>query len=142
MNINLSQIIWTVICFVLFAVVLDRLLIRPVLDNMDKRRDRIDGARERKSELEQARLDAAEKAKAESEARRELMAKESEARLAEAAANAEKELESLAADLKAREDSALDEITADTAQTDAKLCAAMDGMIDAFTQKLMTGGDL
>ena len=141
MSISLSQVIWTVICFILFALVLDRLLIRPVLDHMDRRREKVEGAHRRRAELEEARLDAEQKARENEAARRELAAKENAERLAETAAASERELEKLTAELKSREESVLAGLEESAAQTDEKLEAAMDGMIDAFTEKLMTGGE-
>ena len=60
MSIQISVTIWTVICFIALMLVLDRLLFRPLLDFMDKRREKIDGAklrrrtalREREEELQ------------------------------------------------------------------------------------------
>ncbi|MBO6061655.1 MAG: hypothetical protein J6P98_06045 [Clostridia bacterium] len=72
MNLQPSLIIWTVICFCLFMLVFDRLLLRPLLSHMDARRERIDSARRRKAELEaerererEERLSAAENARRE-----------------------------------------------------------------------------
>ena len=45
MSIQLPVIIWTVICFCLFALVMSKLLFEPVLKNMDARKARIDKAR-------------------------------------------------------------------------------------------------
>ena len=102
MNIDLSQIIWTVICFALFALVLDRLLIRPVLANIDRRRSKIESARGRKAEIDEARRSAEETASEKSAQRRELASKEREAALAAASADADAALEALAAELKSR----------------------------------------
>lgn len=44
MNIQISVIIWTVICFVLLMLILRNLLFMPVLKVMDKRRERIEKA--------------------------------------------------------------------------------------------------
>ena len=142
MSINISQVIWTIICFALFALVLDRLLIRPVLDNIDRRREKIDRAKERKAELESSRVEAERTARAESEERRAILAKEHEAKLAEASAAAEKELEALSAELREREEKALAALAEEAAWTDAKLDAATGDMIGAFTEILTTGGDL
>ncbi|MCQ2354781.1 MAG: hypothetical protein MJ102_06735 [Clostridia bacterium] len=49
MTIQPSIIIWTIINFVLFMLVVDRLLFRPVLAVMDKRQAKIDAARAAKA---------------------------------------------------------------------------------------------
>ena len=63
MTIQPSVVIWTVICFLALVLILDRLLFRPVLQVLDRRRERIRAAEAKKAEYE--RLTA------EREARRE-----------------------------------------------------------------------
>lgn len=70
MNIQLSVILWTVICFSLLLLILNNLLFRPVLEVMDERKRKLSEAREKKAEYErmhkalleerQAQLSAAE----------------------------------------------------------------------------------
>lgn len=45
MTIQISLILWTVICFVLFALIVYKLLFVPLLSVMDKRREKLDAAR-------------------------------------------------------------------------------------------------
>lgn len=52
MNIQLSVIIWTVICFLALMTVLDRLLFRPVLALLDERAARLAAARQKKLDRE------------------------------------------------------------------------------------------
>lgn len=52
MNIQLSVIVWTVICFLLLTVILKNLLFTPVLKMLDSRKEKIDAAREKKAEIE------------------------------------------------------------------------------------------
>lgn len=67
MSIQISVTIWTILCFVALMLVLDRLLFRPLLDFMDRRREKIDGAkqarqtalREREEELRRRAEDRA-----------------------------------------------------------------------------------
>ncbi len=51
-NVQLSVIVWTVICFILLMIILRNLLFEPVLKIMDKRQARIDRAADRKQEIE------------------------------------------------------------------------------------------
>ena len=60
MTIQISVLLWAVICFCLCIVILDRLLFKPVFAVMDKRRARIDAAAERKAEYETAAAEAEE----------------------------------------------------------------------------------
>lgn len=52
MTIQPSILIWTLICFAVLMLVLDRLLFRPMLSFMDKRNEKIAAARQKKSENE------------------------------------------------------------------------------------------
>ena len=60
MTIQPSVVIWTVICFLLLVLILDRLLFRPVLALLDKRRERLDAAREKKARTERLAAERAE----------------------------------------------------------------------------------
>lgn len=52
MTIQPSILIWTLICFAVLMLVLDRLLFRPMLSFMDKRNEKIAAAKQKKSENE------------------------------------------------------------------------------------------
>ena len=54
MNIQLSVIVWTVICFVLMMLILKNLLFKPVLQVIDSRREKIDAAKKKKADIEKA----------------------------------------------------------------------------------------
>lgn len=79
-NIQLSVIIWTVICFFLLLLIVSKLLLKPVLEIIDQRRKKLEDARAK--EAEYAKL-------AENQAK-ELEKKQAERKLAlEAAAKEE-----------------------------------------------------
>ena len=50
MTVQLPVLVWTVICFCLFVLILDRLLFRPLLAHMDRRSEKIARAAEMKRE--------------------------------------------------------------------------------------------
>lgn len=52
MTIQISVVIWTVICFLLLVLILRSLLFRPMLELMDRRKERIRKAEARKAEYE------------------------------------------------------------------------------------------
>lgn len=60
MNIQISVVIWTLICFMLLYVILKNLLFKPVLAVMDRRQAKTEAAKQAKAEserqLEQIRL--------------------------------------------------------------------------------------
>ncbi len=52
MSIQISVIIWTVICFLLLMLILQNWLFKPVLEVMEKRRNRIEKAKEKQLEIQ------------------------------------------------------------------------------------------
>ena len=70
MNFQPSVIIWTIICFLLLMIILRKLLFEPVLDVLDKRNARIEGAKSKKAEIE--RLTAEHEAYIEKEQQQEI----------------------------------------------------------------------
>ena len=95
MTIQPSVLIWTIICFCLAMLILNRLLFRPMLAFMDKRAQRLADARERATRL-QAQAAEAERAAAERKARREELARREEIdRLATARSLASEQLAAL-----------------------------------------------
>ena len=60
MTVQLPVVLWTVICFVLLMVILNRLLFRPLLAFMDRREERIRSAAEVLRKREEARREAEE----------------------------------------------------------------------------------
>lgn len=61
MSIQISVVIWTVICFLLLMVILRNLLFKPVLEVMDKRRERVEKAREKQAEIQKLSLEIEKK---------------------------------------------------------------------------------
>lgn len=112
MTVQISVTLWTVLCFLALMLVLDRLLFRPLLSFMDKRREKIDAAREakqtalreREEELrrrEEERLSANRQAQTEAAAALEQIRQDSAQRLAEKKADSARQLEELRQQLKA-----------------------------------------
>ncbi|MCR5808987.1 MAG: hypothetical protein K6G56_05440 [Clostridiales bacterium] len=140
MNFKLSDLIWTVILFGLFILVVNGLLIKPMLKFMDARRERIDRARAMKLEREEnEKLAAAEGARLAEETER-LRREEERKALLKASEEAKEELRLFQAELASREKEAAAGLEALSAETDEKLLSEMDGMIEAFTNKLIPTG--
>ncbi len=57
MNIQLSVVIWTVICFSVLMLILHNLLFKPVLLLFDRRREKIEAADKKRAQDERARLE-------------------------------------------------------------------------------------
>lgn len=140
MSVNIPDLIWTVICFLLFMLVLNGLLIKPVLSHMDARKARVESARalyekrqreadEAAIEAENARLEARKKA---IDGQKALCARENE--------RAKAELEAYAKELERTEKERVSALDSLAAETDGKLAASMDRMAEAFAEKLISGG--
>lgn len=95
MSIQLSVIIWTVICFLLLMVILHNWLFKPVLEVMEKRRNRIEKAKEKQLEIQ--RLSAEHES---------MLAEQKKTFLKEQKAKADMEIEKIQADSKKSVDSA------------------------------------
>lgn len=52
MNIQLPVVIWTVICFLLLMLILKNLLFKPVLEVLDKRKEKLARGAKKKAEIE------------------------------------------------------------------------------------------
>ena len=68
MSLQISLTVWTVICFIALAFILDRLLFKPILSFMDRRDEKVRQAREEKDSAVRAReeeIDRLEEANAE-----------------------------------------------------------------------------
>ena len=141
MNISLPDILWTIICFLLFAFMLNGLLIKPVLKLMDERKEKVARAHARMEELEKARKEAEERALAEAEEAARRMAEREALAASEAEKAAKARIGELESELRIREEATLERIREESVQTDARISSALDGMVEAFTEKLMKGGE-
>jgi len=138
MTIQPSVLIWTIICFCLMMVILNKLLFKPLLSFMDARNDRITRARARKQEFEAARQKALEDhSKAESEFRQE---KAREA--AEALASLQQTQEIILADAQARQEKALsayeEELASEFEALNTELDRGRESLAQAFAHRLVS----
>ena len=95
MSIQISVIIWTVICFLLLMLILHNWLFKPVLEVMEKRRNRIEKAKEKQLEIQ--RLSAEHES---------MLAEQKKTFLKEQKAKADMKIEKIQADSKKSVDSA------------------------------------
>lgn len=101
MNIQISVVIWTVICFLALVLILKHLLFTPMLRHMDARKARIDAAREKRKRLETLRLEGETAAREAEAAAAELAKQEAERIIAKETARGEAELADKAREEKA-----------------------------------------
>ena len=141
MNIKLSDIIWTVICFGLFTLVLNCLLIRPVLKIMDGRKARVEKARAKADALREAGEKAREDRRLALEAEREKLDEAEKERLAAAHAAADKVLSELSVSLREQAEERQKAILERAELTEKELGESMGKLVDAFSNKLISGGE-
>jgi F-type H+-transporting ATPase subunit b len=136
-SINISDLIWTIINFLLLCILLNHFLYKPVLRFMDDRQARVDAklSEKRDAEAQAAENDArleAEKAKSRDEAKRILTQ-----------ADADTEEQHAAAMLQAREDAAQDrkdaeaDLEARREKTAEKLGEATPELADLLARHLL-----
>ena len=81
MTIQISVVIWTIICFAALYLILKNLLFKPVLEVMDKRQEKIASAHEREEKARTAALEEKETRLKEIEAMKLEAEKESKAEI-------------------------------------------------------------
>lgn len=133
MTIQLPVLIWTVICFLLLMLILDRLLFRPMLSFMDERKARIDRAAE-KAAAEKMLAEAEEKRRNDAIEAEKLLAAEKEDLLAAAASHA-KEIVETAQKTKEKRIDAYEAVLADEADS---LCAELDRKLGTAADTLVS----
>lgn len=138
MTIQISVLLWTIICFCLMMLILNKLLFKPLLSFMDARNDRIQRAKLRKQEFEQARQNALEAhSKAESEFRQE---KAREA--AEAVASLQETQDRILAAARERQEAALaaydQELASEFEALNTELDRGRESLAQAFAHRLVS----
>ncbi len=140
MTIQLSVLIWTVICFCVFMLVLDRLLFRPLLRFMDRRREKMECA----DLLEKQRLrrEAAARLEAEAAEKKRLEALELRKDRERLKAQYEERLRALASSLENDAVTKRAEFEAEAARMEETVSSSLDGCLAAYLDKLASYGEL
>ena len=139
MTIQISVIIWTVICFILLMLILNNLLFKPLLDIMDKRREKIEAARAKRAEYdrviaENKKLSAEKKAEHEADSRR--LIKE---RVEKLRSDQKKAVEAAKEVRLQRLDESRRSTEAEEAQILTKLCAHSEELAIMLADKIVKG---
>lgn len=140
MNIQPSLIIWTIICFGLFMLVLDRLLFRPLLKFMDERRRRIEKAHSEYEEYVDSAKKERERLALERAREKQLFEEQEHSRIDDLKKENERKLKLLSADLEGRKLSAVE---ADGLMSEVmeQVAARLDEMTAAYSNKLIKNGE-
>lgn len=92
MNIQISVVLWTIICFVLLMVILHYLLLKPMLAHLDKRKARIDNAKNKQLNDNKLIADLTENAQKSAKLAQEQALVDAQNRVSEKQAQAESDL--------------------------------------------------
>lgn len=138
MTIQVSVLLWTIICFCLMMLILNKLLFKPLLALMDARNDRIRRAQERKQAFDQACQAALEEhSRAEAEFRHE---KAREA--AETVASLQEAQEQILAAAQVRQEQALlayeEELSSEFEALNTELDRGREELAKAFALRLVS----
>lgn len=138
MTIQLSVLIWTIICFCLLMLILNKLLFKPLLSVMDARQEKIDKAREKKES--HARLYAqAEKDMEEHRALQEKQwAENAAAEVASARSSAQAQLEEAQKQSEQELEAYRQALASESAELKLKLDAGVEALASTFADRLLS----
>ena len=138
MNIQISVVIWTVICFGLFILIINKLLFKPLLKVMDARREKIESAHAKAEEIKTAReaklAQIAAKKEESAKLRSEQIINEREA----LKQNFESEIKELYSEKEQKLESMKNENDTANSALDREISASIDDMVNAFAEKLVS----
>ena len=138
MNIQLPVMLWTVICFFVLMLVLDRLLFRPVLGMMHNRRKKMEyAAAERKVAELRLRENNEKRARALENARRQELDRAAET-VADAKEAAAKRLAEETARLQSELANGREQIGTEKARLEAQLELELEELATALAEKLVS----
>lgn len=138
MQLQPSVIIWTAICFLLFMLVIDRLLLRPVLKHMDERREKIDSVKRRREALERELEDERLEKRLETQARLSAAQTAADEEYARVKLECEEELKALDVRLQSEAEAA-SEGYGDRMERDREAVKqALDSMAKEYAEKLIS----
>ncbi len=134
MTIQPSVLVWTVICFCLMMLILNNLLFKPMLAFMDKRKEKIDAAHERKAEIEKAQRDY----EVNLETRREQFLLNEAKRAEEAVKSAMKKAEERERAAECEKDKRIELAKTDVEIEKSELSEKLDKSVDELAQAFVT----
>ena len=138
MTIQVSVLIWTIICFCLLMLILNKPLFKPLLSVMDARQAKIDGAREKKES--HARLCA--QAEKDMEERRALQEKQWAEEASQAVASAQEAADAQLSAAQEQNEQVLEAyretLASESAELKSKLDAGVEALASTFADRLLS----
>lgn len=138
MTIQLSIIVWTLICFCLLTLILNKLLFKPMLRHMDERRARIEKAAEKKADMENAVREYDNKLKEAEETLRKNEAERAEAAISLSREKSKADIAAAEAESKKRLELAIADIEYEKGELNEKLGKSVDKLAGEFISRLIS----
>jgi len=136
-TIQVSVLIWTIICFCLMMLILNRFLFKPLLAVMDARRDKIEQARAKKAADERTAAELEAKFAADMEQAKKDVAEETQRLIATSREDAEKNIAAAHAARAERLESCSAALTKESDELLVRLDADLDKLADMFVSRLV-----
>lgn len=138
MNIQLSVLLWTIICFCLLMLILNKLLFKPLLSVMDARQEKIDRAREKKEFHARLYAQAEKDMEAQRTQQEQQWAADSAQEIAAARQSAEAQLEEAQKKSEQELEAYRERLIAESAELKLKLDAGMEALASTFADRLVS----
>ena len=138
MNIQISVVIWTVICFGLFILIINKLLFKPLLKVMDARREKIESAHAKAEEIKTAREAKLAQIAAKKEESVKLRSEQIKNEREALKQNFESEIKELYSEKEQKLESMKNENDTANSALDREISASIDDMVNAFAEKLVS----
>lgn len=138
MTIQPSILIWTIICFCLLMLILNKLLFKPMLSVMDARQEKIAKAREKKDSYAVAYAQAEKDLEAQQRNQEKSWAEEAAGAAAEAKAKADDLLAQAQQKQNAELSAFRKNLEAESAELKTKLDAGVDALASTFADRLVS----
>ena len=138
MTIQPSILVWTLICFCLFMLIVNKLLFKPMLGIMDERHAKIEAATKKKADIENSRLEYENKLREAAENARKAASDRAEAMLSDAREKAAEDVKNAEETSKKRLELAKTDIEFESGELDGKLERSVDKLAETFISRLIS----
>ena len=129
---------WTLICFCLFMLIVNKLLFKPMLGIMDERRAKIESAAKKKADIENSRLEYEKKLREAAENARKAASDRAEAMLSDAREKAAEDVKNAEETSKKRLELAKTDVEFENGELDGKLENSVDKLAETFISRLIS----
>lgn len=138
MTIQVSILVWTLICFVLFMLIVNKLLFKPMLAIIDERKAKIENAARKKADIEATQLAYENNLREAAENARRAESELADKMLADAEMKAENDIKQAEETSKQRLALAATDVEFETNEMGEKLGESVEELASAFISRLIS----